>query len=393
MSSARRRGLVNGAIAAVTTFAIGSAVVAVASNGNGDANPTATPSPSATASPTPGCDPTWEVVPSADPGEAPTTLLGVVAVTVSEAWAVGGIGIPGAPTAVAIQRWDGTTWTAVEAPSPGTSANELLSVDASGPNDVWAVGRTSSGSGDDPLVLHFEGSAWTQVEVPDEIDGVLTGVAAIAPTDVWAVGYVGDPAASLERALVLHWDGTAWAVVEVGRAVGGGKAALLDIGWVSATDLWVVGYHHFQPLILRFDGSEWSRSPTEVRGTTIGVEPFATGEVWTVGEPIQRFDGTTWTAVEIVRPGAELVDIAAIGSADIWAVGSRPAQAANQLRAAVYRYAGRRWAPVDGPGIAGSETLTAVDALADGTVFAVGSKDVELERRTLAIVGTSCPAT
>ncbi len=319
-------------------------------------------------------------------------MLGVVAVTATEAWAVGGIGIPGSPTAVAIQRWDGTTWTAVEGPSPGTSANELLSVDASGPNDVWAVGRTSSGSGDDPLVVHLDGTEWTQVEVPEEIDGVLTGVAAIAPTDVWAVGYVGDPAASLERALVLHWDGSAWAVVEVGRAIGGGKAALLDIGWVSATDLWVVGYHHFQPLILRFDGSEWSRSPTEVRGTTNAVQPFATGEVWTVGEPIQRFDGTAWTAAEIVRPGAELVDIAAVGAADIWAVGSRSAQAANQLRASVYRYAGRRWAPIDGPGVAGSESLTAVDALPDGTVFAVGIKDVEFERRTLAIVGTGCPA-
>jgi hypothetical protein len=31
-----------------------------------------------------------------------------------------------------------------------------------------------------------------------------------------------------------------------------------------------------------------------------------------------------------------------------------------------------------------------VDALPDGTVFAVGTKDVELERRTLAIVGSSC---
>jgi hypothetical protein len=390
--NAQRRGLINGAVAAVATFAIGSAVVTVARSDDGDGTPTGSPSPSATAPPTPTCAPTWEVVPSADPGEAPTTLLGVVAVTATEGWAVGGIGIPGAPTAVAIQRWDGTTWSAAEGPSPGTTANELLAVDASGPNDVWAVGRTSSGSGDDPLVLHFDGTEWSQVAVTEEIGGVLTGVAAIAPTDVWAVGYVGDPAASLERALVLHWDGSAWAVVEIGRAIGGGKAALLDIGWVSETDLWAVGYHHFQPLILRFDGSEWSRSPTEVRGTTNGVEPFATGEVWTVGEPIQRFDGTAWTAAEIVRPGAELVDIAAVGAADIWAVGSRPARIANTLRAAVYRYTGRRWAPVDGPGVSGSEALTAVDALPDGTVFAVGSKDVELERRTLAIVGTSCPA-
>ncbi|MEX2422051.1 MAG: hypothetical protein WD670_09570 [Actinomycetota bacterium] len=391
MSSAHRRGLINGTIAAVATFAIGSAVVAVASNGNGDGDVTGSPTPSISVSPSPACDPTWEVVPSADPGEAPTTLLGVVAVTASEAWAVGGIGTPDAPTAVAIQHWDGASWSAVEAPSPGTIVNELLSVDASEPNDVWAVGRTSNGSGDDPLVLHFDGTEWAEVAIPEEVDGVFTSVAAIAPTDVWAVGFVGDPAASLERALVLHWDGVAWSTVEVNRAVGGGKAALLDIEWVSPTDLWVVGYHHFQPLILRFDGSAWSRSPTDVRGTTNAIEAFATSEVWTVGDPIQRFDGTTWTAAEIVRPGADLVGVAAVAVADIWAVGSRPAEDVTQLRAAVYRYSGRRWVPVDGPSVAGSEALNAVDALPDGTVFAVGTKDVELERRTLAMVGSSCP--
>ena len=392
MSSAQRRGLINGTIVAVTTFAIGSAVVAVTSNGNGDGDVGGSPTPSISVTPPPACDPTWEVVPSADPGEAPTTLLGVVAVTATEGWAVGGIGTPDAPTAVAIQRWDGIAWTAVESPSPGTVVNELLSVDASEPNDVWAVGRTSNGSGDDPLVLRFDGTEWAEVAIPEEVDGVLTSVAAIAPTDVWAVGFVGDPAASLERALVLHWDGAAWSTVEVNRAVGGGKAALLDIEWVSPTDLWVVGYHHFQPLILRFDGSAWSRSPTEVRGTTNAIEAFATSEVWTVGDPIQRFDGTSWAPAEIVRPGADLVGVAAVAVADIWAVGSRPAQDVSQLRAAVYRYSGRRWVPVDGPGVAGSESLNAVDALPDGTVFAVGTKDVELERQTLAIVGTSCPA-
>ncbi len=60
-----------------------------------------------------------------NPGEAPTTLLGVTAVTSAEAWAVGGIGVPEAPTAVAIQRWDGDRWSPMAAPSPGAFLNEL----------------------------------------------------------------------------------------------------------------------------------------------------------------------------------------------------------------------------------------------------------------------------
>jgi hypothetical protein len=382
---------VNASVAAVATFAIGSAVVYAA--GGPDDVVTPPPSTRPSASPTtrsPSCAPTWDVVRSANPGEAATTLLGVTAVTSAEAWAVGGLGEPEIPTAVAIQRWDGDRWLAVAGPSPGTTLNELRAVDASEPNDVWAVGRTSSGFGEQPLVLHYDGTEWSDVELPSEIDGVLNGVTAISPTDVWAVGSVGDPAASLERALVLHWDGTAWTDVEMGRATGGGKSALVDVEGVSPTDLWAVGYHHFQPLILRFDGEAWSQSPTEIRGTLSAIA-IATSEVWAVGTPIQRFDGATWTETQITRDDAELVDVAAIGGLDIWAVGSRPSKEPGTTRAAVYRYSDRGWVPVEGPSVAGSDALSAVDALPDGTLLAVGWKDVGLERETLAIRGRTCP--
>ena len=71
---------------------------------------------------------------------------------------------------------------------------------------------------------------------------------------------------------------------------------------------------------------------------------------------------------------------------------ARPSKEEGTTRAAVYRYSGRRWVPVDGPSVAGSDTLTAVDALPDGTLLAVGWKDVDVERETLAIRGASCPA-
>jgi hypothetical protein len=389
VNSIQRRGLVNASVAAIATFAIGSAVVYAASGPDDVATPPPSASPSV--SPAPTCTPTWEVVRSANPGEAPTTLLGITAVTSAEAWAVGGVGEPALPTAVAIMRWDGDRWLPVPAPSAGTTLNELRAVDASEPNDVWAVGRTSSGFGEQPLVLHYDGTEWSDVQLPSEIDGVLNGVAALSPSDVWAVGSVGDPAASLERALVLHWDGTAWADVEVERAIGGGKAALVDVAGVTPTDLWAVGYHHFEPLILRFDGEAWSQSPTEIHGAVHAIEAFASSQVWAVGTPIQRFDGQTWTEAPITRPDAELVDVAAIGAQDIWAVGSRPAEEPGTTRAVVYRYSGHRWVPVDGPSVAGSEALSAVDALPDGTVLGVGWKDADLERKTVAIRGTTCP--
>jgi len=390
VNSLQRKGLINGGIAAAITFVIGTAVVAGTDGGPSPEPVVASPTDSPTMGET--CTSSWELVPSSNVPETPVTLLGVSALSPSEAWAVGSTGDPLEPSDVMIQRWDGVEWTIVEAPSPGAFINELRAVDAYGPNDVWAVGRTSSGFGESPLALRFDGTAWLEVAMPDEVDGSLNDVAAIAPNDVWVVGSVGDPAASLERALVLHWDGQLWEEVDVQGAVGGGKAMLRDIDAVSSTDLWVVGYQHNQPLILRFDGQAWDKDETEVSGKLYAIEAFTTGEAFAVGTPIQRFNGTAWTESSTIRGDTMLVDVAAVGATDIWSVGSRPAEQAGTSRIAVVRWNGQRWGFVDGPPVGGNDALTAVDALPDGTVLGVGTKDVVTGRRTLAVRGVTCLA-
>lgn len=383
----RRRALLNGAIAGAVTLVVGVLIVAGVSSGDLDI-PRSSPSPSPTPTPTP-CDPSWEIVQSANPNDVSHTLNAVVALAASEAWAVGGSGDPASPLDVLIERWDGTAWTPEEAPSPGSQTNELLAVDAAGPNDVWAVGRTASGFGDRPLALHYDGTEWLEVALPEEVTGVLTGVAAISPGDVWAVGFSGDPDASLERAVILHWDGLLWAVVDGGRAVGSGTSALRDVEATAPDDVWAAGYLHNRPLIVRWDGQAWSRSETEVTGVANEVEPLTPTEGWVVGAPIQRFDGDTWSLDTPVREDGELLSAATVGPSDVWAVGFRPDEV-GETRSIVLRFDGQRWTPVEGRGAAGSDALTGVDALPDGTVLGVGYKDVDAGRRTLAIRGTTC---
>ena len=383
----QRRALVNGAIAGAATLVVGVLIVAGVSSGDLDI-PRSSPSPSPTVTPPP-CDPSWEIVHSANPEDLSHTLNAVVALAASEAWAVGGSGDPASPLDVLIERWDGTAWVAEEAPSPGSQTNELLAVDAAGPNDVWAVGRTASGFGDRPLALHYDGTEWLEVALPEEVTGVLTGVAAISPGDVWAVGFSGDPDASLERAVILHWDGLLWAVVDGGRAVGNGTSALRDVEATAPDDVWAAGYLHNRPLIVRWDGQAWSRSETEVTGVANEVEPLTPTEGWVVGAPIQRFDGDTWSLDTPVREDGELLSAATVGPSDVWAVGFRPDEV-GETRSIVMRFDGQRWTPVEGRGAAGSDALTGVDALPDGTVLGVGYKDVDAGRRTLAIRGTTC---
>jgi hypothetical protein len=389
MDALQRRALINGGVAGLVTLVIGIAVVAGASGGDIDF-PLVSPSGTPTVTP-PACEPSWEVVQSADPSDVPDTLLGVTALAATEAWAVGGSGDPMAPVDVLIERWDGSAWTAEEGPSPGSQTNELLDVDASGPGDVWAVGRTASGFGDRPLALHYDGIQWLEMELPEEISGRLTGVAAIAPDDVWVVGFSGSPAAFSERALLLHWDGALWALVDAGRAVGVGRSALLDVEAAPPTDVWAIGYLHNRPLMIRFDGQAWSRTETRGKGVAHAIEPVTPTDAWVVGDPIQRFDGAEWSAPENVRVEGELVSVSAVSPNDLWAVGARVGENARS-RAIVMRFDGRRWMPVAGPSVPGSDALTAVDALPDGTVLAVGYRDVAEGRRTLTIRGTSCPA-
>ena len=383
----QRRALLNGGIAGAVTLVIGSLIVAGVSSGDlgiPRASPSSSPTP--TAAP---CDASWEIVRAADPGDLSHTLNAVVALAASEAWAVGGSGDPVSPAEVLIQRWDGTAWNAEEAPSPGSQTNELIAVDAAGPNDVWAVGRTASGFGDRPLALHYDGTEWLEVALPEDVTGVLTGVAAISPSDVWAVGFSGDPEASLERALILHWDGLLWAVVDGGRAVGRGTSALRDVEAIAPDDVWAVGYLHNRPLIVRWDGQTWARSESEVSGVANEIEPLTPAEGWVVGAPIQRFDGVTWSEIPVRKDG-ELLSAAPVSPSDVWAVGVRPIEE-GETRSIVMRFDGQRWAPVEGKGAAGSDALTGVDALPDGTVLGVGYKDVEAGRRVLTIRGTTCP--
>ncbi|HEY7756495.1 MAG TPA: hypothetical protein VID69_09735 [Actinomycetota bacterium] len=386
----RRRALVNGGIAGVVTLVIGIGVIAgISSLGEGDDSPSPTPS-AATPTPTqPACTPTFDVAQTADPGDLPNALAGVTALSSAEAWAVGASGDPLAPVAVLIERWDGAAWTAEQGPSPGSETNELRAVDAAEPNDVWAVGRTASGFGDRPLVLRFDGTEWLEIVLPEEVTGVLTGVAAISPDDVWVVGYEGDPVASLERALVLHWDGQVWEVDDPGRAVGSGRSALLGIEAVAPDDVWAVGYLHSRPLIVHFDGEAWSRSETTVDGETNAIAPTTPTDVWAVGSPIQRFDGATWTSAAEIRADGELFGIAVVSPSDLWAVGRRPVQGGG-TRSLVMRFDGLGWTQVEGASVPGSDALLGVDALSDGTVLAVGYKDVEAGRRTLAILGSTC---
>ncbi len=120
-------------------------------------------------------------------------------------------------------HWNGTAWSVVnpvDLPSGGGFQHVALSaVDAVSAHDVWAVGNVLStdaqGNGQSQaLVEHWNGTAWSTVAGPSGVPAGtatnLDGITALAADDIWAVGTSGLTA---HQPLLAHWDGTAWSAV------------------------------------------------------------------------------------------------------------------------------------------------------------------------------------
>lgn len=119
-------------------------------------------------------------------------------------------------------HWDGTRWTVMNPPSPGVpliGVSGLTGVDAFSPADVWAVGYAATKNCAynciyQTVSLHWNGTRWTRVATPDpggaNQSSILFGMGATGPSDVWAVGRYYTSAADVPHTLILHWDGTSW---------------------------------------------------------------------------------------------------------------------------------------------------------------------------------------
>jgi hypothetical protein len=176
----------------------------------------------------------------------------------TDAWAVGESSPEASgPATTLIEHWDGTNWTAVPSPNPGTPAcsdDELRGVTASAAA-TWAVGDACG----KPIVLQLQNGKWTAKATPKApgVNEHLASVAATSASDAWAVGKAGS------RPLVLHWNGTRWGKPRVAFPAGAKSAEFSGVTAVSPTAAWAVGtagYPHGKTkmLIEKWNGKKWT---------------------------------------------------------------------------------------------------------------------------------------
>jgi hypothetical protein len=164
-------------------------------------------------------------------------------------------------------------------------------------------------------------------------------------------------------------DGQPWQQV-----FGGLSQALLSVWGTSSSDVWAVGSDVADgtgPLVLRYDGSGWTRLPTGDAGDLWWVFGFAAGPVLLGGSGgrILRYQGGAFEAQ--TTPGTSTVyGIWGARPDDVWAVGGDGAAGAF-----AWHFDGGEWSDVSLPGeLRDTTSLFKVWGRAQDDVWFVGTR-------------------
>ncbi len=208
----------------------------------------------------------WRIVASPIPSGA--TASGFTSLSAipgsNHVWAVGSVRYGQPPSGGTgyfqplIERWDGGAWQIVASPTLPSEAlaGELNGVVALSETDAWAVGDyTASNHTIRTLIAHWDGTTWEVTASPDEW-GALAGVAVVGARDVRAVGYIFVNDGNNQHGIVERWDGSVWRMIESPMPQGIGHSSLSMVAADGAGGYWAVGHYYnessaFQTLIER----------------------------------------------------------------------------------------------------------------------------------------------
>jgi hypothetical protein len=301
-------------------------------------------------------------------------ISGVTATSVSNAWAAGYSGIFNDNQKTLLLHWNGSKWTQVTTPKP--VYGELDGVYATSADNAWAVGFTSTADGDndETLVMHWNGKIWSR-DAPT-VPGYLMAVAEAA-NNVWAVGETYGPALIMRRT-----DGRWYVVPSPGPAV----AEFLCVAATGPNSAWAGGQvgdgaNPSANLLLRWNGSAWESVSSPMQGADNGVYGLATGPsgtVLAVGNNVSPktgnttplsmvWNGKSWRKVPVPGSVSGLGNVGSVPGGTAWAVGN----ASNGT--AMLRWTGKAWIQIASPQVASQDFLYAVAASSTRNAWAVGT--------------------
>lgn len=195
-------------------------------------------------------------------------------------------------------KWNGSTWSLVTVPTPGTpAATYLRDIACTSATSCVAVGSYTNGSGvPQALIESWNGTAWTVQTPPNPsgaVESVLRGVSCTSASACTAVGTYKKSTNGAKQAHLLRWNGTAWSLQSASPPSGATAVDLADIACYSASGCVAVGSYATEAgspaLALRWNGSAWAAESTPpvaagVAATLDGVSCSTEGDCVAVGK-------------------------------------------------------------------------------------------------------------
>jgi hypothetical protein len=276
------------------------------------------------------------------------------------------------------EHFDGNTWKVVQTPHGSWLGPAVLrAIDGINGHDLWVVGnRTAPDTSSDtntvtrPLTEHWNGTTWSYVASPVSLphqNDRLTGIAAISVGNAWAVGYTESLDGTVVDPLLRHWNGTAWQSVTPPDPVPG-QTKFDAVSATSASNVWAVGSAGTHGLISHWNGQHWSST---LLGTNelLAVDARTGTDAWAVGphSTTLRWNGHNWSAA--VHPTAPyyLSGIAFPSANRAFAIGT---DSNNHNLVVVWN--GQAWQRDPLPSVPNANFLTGVSASDPSTAFTVG---------------------
>jgi len=308
------------------------------------------------------------------PFGSPEQLTSIYAASPTDVWAVG------QPAGDQFEHWNGTSWTGQGLPAglvtePGNSASVSFITGTSASN-ITAVGTGDINTGgtvvQESVAFHFNGTAWSEMTIPANVE--LGPVLAFSATNLWSVNDNGD---------AEHFNGATWTTTSLPIVTTQLNLDLTSISGSSPSDIWAAGIastggKHDSPILEHFNGTSWSNVSVPVSAPTGGltdvvdISPTDAYAVTNVGAILQ-WNGTTWTLLNATtQTGAAVTGsaVAALSPTDVWIAGGSTLDNFN----------GTTWTSVPVPATTGltpaGQTLGNTDAAAavgPGTVWFVGN--------------------
>ncbi|MCH8055544.1 MAG: hypothetical protein IH857_05255 [Deltaproteobacteria bacterium] len=221
-----------------------------------------------------------------------------------------------------IIHWDGKGFREQKHKYTGAERWAIRQLVANSEKDIWAFG-------DNGLALHSDGKKWKAVKNPltgtGRREGRLWGSGCATPNKCFSGSRSGH---------LIEWDGSSWKLVSKSGEPPAGGSRIYAIEFISENNGWMAG----EALMAKWDGKGWKKTNIEV--PRIYDMAFVGSDFgWIVGDggAFFKFDGKTWTKVDVKGSFFRMRGVGCSSKDDCWAVGDA---------GAAFQWDGKGWTKV-----------------------------------------------